>query len=90
MIGAFDEENSNWPKMRTVFYKQVTVQGVNSYCIKHHDFEKAVSFVEKNEKALSLLLTDEYSIEKKDITASLIESFVSEKKIFKGLINYEQ
>lgn len=90
VLGAFDEEFSCWSDIRSVFYKQVTVVGVNSYCKKKRDFKRAKSFILKNEKIISNLLTEEY-LYKGDVDKNeWIKKCVSDKKTLKGLIVYEK
>lgn len=87
VLGAFNESTDRLNCIRKMFYKQVQIQGVNSFCIKHNDFSKAVQFVSKNESVLLPLLTDKYYCTH-NTNASKIVKMIQAPKLLKGYIQY--
>lgn len=59
VYGAFSERIETVINYRKLFYKQITLKGINSYCNKYDDFEKAVDFAKQNHKDLYTFITQE-------------------------------
>lgn len=55
--GAFSEMIETPINYRQLFYKQISLKGINSYCNKYNDFERAVEFARKNCKELYTFIT---------------------------------
>ena len=89
VFGAFSEDCNCLNKLRQLFYKQITLIGVNSFCKKYDDFQRAVDWTFAHEDLLSPLLTDFYAINKGCIDAKGVYQSVLDRKLCKGCFVYE-
>lgn len=89
VFGAFSEESNHLKRFRQLFYKQITIIGVNSFCKKCNDFQKAVNWTFANEELLFPLLTDLYVIDRGRIEEKDIYRRILDQKILKGYFVYE-
>lgn len=89
VLGAFDESCSTIDGLRTLFYKQLTVIGANSFCVCHDDFANAVSWTFENEKILLPLITNRYVVQRSQLSPSRIRQAIMKSKIMKGCIVHE-
>lgn len=89
VLGAFSAATSEWIGLRNVFYKQIRVLGVNSFCVANNDFEQAVNWVIQNEKPLAGLITDKYQIVPTHCDTNYIREKIAAPKLIKGCFCYE-
>lgn len=57
VLGAFNENIHDELNVRTLFYKQIKIHGINSYCGVYNDFYHAVKWCERRHKVLRNLIT---------------------------------
>lgn len=57
VLGAFDNDINEKINLRQLFYKQIAVRGINSYCEEGNDFYKAVMWAEINYDYLMKFIT---------------------------------
>lgn len=84
VLGAFSENVQI--KVRNIFYKQLTVKGVNSFCNKNCDFDKSIKWIENNQSTLKKLITNLFVYSKYE---SKIYNDILSKKLIKGVICFE-
>lgn len=89
VFGAFNESVNSLDGLRTLFYKQIRILGINSFCECFHDFEEAFKWTYQNEDLLCRLLTDKYIIKRTDINSNEVENIIRKPKLIKGYIAYE-
>lgn len=89
VLGAFDDSVCKINNLRNLFFKQISVKGINSYCLTNNDFEKAFKWTLLNSTKLERLITDEYHIKRNNVTADGIKQIVLEPHFIKGVIVYE-
>lgn len=89
VLGAFDEECSTLDGLRTLFYKQLSVKGANSFCICNDDFLNAVAWTFENERTLLPLITDRYVIKQSELSPIVIKKAIMKPKMMKGCIVHE-
>ena len=89
VYGAFHEDCRSIKNIRQLFYKQISMIGVNSYCEGHHDFPQAVSWTFDHEKLILPLLTDVYNVKRDKVDSEMIYMSVIAPKVMKGCFIYE-
>ena len=89
VFGAFGENSTNLIGLRNLFYKQISMVGVNSFCKIKDDFSKAVKWAFEHEEKLSQLLTNIYYLKRNQIDPKMAYQFLLEYKKLKGYIVYE-
>lgn len=89
VFGAFNENCRIVKGLRQLFYKQITLFGINSFCKKCNDFQKAVKWTFAHEELLFSLLTNSYSVNRSRVDANIIHKFVLEHKLLKGYFVYD-
>lgn len=89
VYGAFHKDCRIIKSIRQLFYKQVSMIGVNSYCESHNDFPKAVRWTFDHEKLILPLLTDIYNVKRDKLDSEMIYRSVIAPKVMKGCFIYE-
>ena len=62
--GVFDFNYMAGLDVRTLFYKQGTIKGINSYCNKYDDFDKAINMLATKKIYVNDLITNRVSFDK--------------------------
>ena len=89
VLGSFHEDCNYPSRLRQLFYKQITLTGVNSFCKEYHDFQKAFQWTFSHEELLFPLITDFYHIDRSNVNSKELLHLVLEHKMLKGCLVYE-
>lgn len=89
VLGAFHENLTEWKGLRNVFYKQLHIVGVNSFCISMGDFNKAVSWTYTHEEILEYLITERYFTDINTVTSNFVFGSILLPKTIKGCFYYK-
>lgn len=89
VFGAFNDECKTINRLRQLFYKQIKLIGINSFCKEYDDFQRAVNWAFSHERLLSSLITDFYVVCRNRIDAKKVYQSVLAHKLLKGCIVYE-
>ena len=89
VFGAFDNECSKMQGIRKLFYKQIKMIGINSFCKDNNDFINAVEWACLHEDLLFPLLTNRYHFNRNAVDVNKVYSIILEPKFIKGYIVYE-
>ena len=76
VIGAFSKNITNALRYRELFYKQLHMLGVNSYCNTYNDFLNAIKWINKNYVTLFSLITNIYDFSDIDF---VIDNIINHK-----------
>ena len=88
VLGAFHELCYGISGIRELFYKQIQLQGVNSFCAIHNDFSNAVEWVINNESLLFPLITNYYTIATNNFSDKDIIKGIMGDNLLKGCFAY--
>lgn len=89
VLGAFDPSITELLGIRKMFYKQINMFGINSYCKGENDFANAFAWVKDNAETLLKIITDTYKIDSKSVDEDTFFEDVIKEKMIKGCFEYE-
>ena len=89
VFGAFNNDCKTFDNLRQLFYKQISLLGVNSFCQKYNDFQDAVDWAITHEDIILPLLTDLFYVKREMINSKELYQSVVQRKLLKGCFVYE-
>lgn len=89
VFGAFDAKCGLLKGIRRLFFKQIHMLGINSFCRKCNDFATAVDWAFSHENILYPMITNQVQVSRSNIDVVQIYQEIVKSKLLKGCFIYE-